>query len=146
MARERPGRFRRSCCMSMTKIPDTQDRESNDSTQTITTPEPDTAANVPQEMITDLPADSTTAPHAPEGVRGVGVIQRTTGSLTISPDQKVLTPEQKAAFSSLGVDPNDPVARAHVRRLVHVCPLWNLDPWSNEIYLVQRGKPPRNPS
>jgi len=126
--------------MSMTEIPDTQDRESNDSTQTITTPEPDTAANVAQEMITDLPADSTTAPHAPEGVRGVGVIQRTPGSLTISPDQTVLTPEQKAAFSSLGVDINDPVARSWVRRFVHVCQTWGVDPWSNgEIYLVQRG-------
>lgn len=134
--------------MSVTEtgIPDTQDRESTDSAQTMTAPTPDTAANVAQQVITDLPADFTTAQHAAEGVRGGGVIQRATGSLTISPDQKVLTPEQKAAFSSLGVDPNDDVARAHVRRLVHVCQLWNLDPWSNEIYLVQRGKAPNNPN
>jgi hypothetical protein len=129
-----------------TEIPDTQDRESNDSAQTVTAPKPDTAANTAQEAIADLPADFTTTQHMAEGVRRGGVIQKAAGSLTISPDQKILTPEQKAAFSSLGVDPNDDVARAHVRRLVHVCQLWNLDPWSNEIYLVQRGSAPRNPS
>lgn len=123
-----------------TEIPDTQDRESNDSAQTVTAPKPDTAVNTAQEAIADLPADFTTTQHTAEGVRRGGVLQKAAGSLTISPDQTVLTPEQKAAFSSLGVDVNDPVARSWVRRFVHVCQTWNVDPWSNgEIYLVQRG-------
>lgn len=62
------------------------------------------------------------------------------GSLTFTPHQTALTPEQRAAFQSLGVDPADPVAAAHCRRFVHVCQMWGLDPWGGEIYLVQRGK------
>jgi len=66
------------------------------------------------------------------------------GHLAIDPNQTELTPEQRAAFRALGVDPNDPVAQAHCRRFIHVCQMWGVDPWSGEIHLVQRGRVTRD--
>lgn len=125
--------------MSMTEtIPDTQDQESSGATQALTAPEPDPATDMAQEAIADLPADFTTDKHAVEGVKK-GAATTKVGSLTFTSDQTALTPEQRAALSSLNIDPDDPVARAHWRRFMHVCQLWNVDPWSGEIHLVQRG-------
>lgn len=133
--------------MSVTEIPSTQDQEPDGFTQTLTNPQKGTVTNsVVQEATADLPADCTTPHDVTEGVnRGPVAVRPVTGSLTITPDQTTLTPEQKAAFQSLGIDPNDPVARAHVRRFLHTCQIWGVDPFAGEIHLVQRGKPPQKP-
>lgn len=91
----------------------------------------------PSATVADTPTtDTTSTPITPQN-HALAVPR---GHLAIDPDQTMLTPEQKAAFRALGVDPDDPIARAHVRRFLHVCQLWGVDPWSGEIHLVQRGK------
>lgn len=116
-------------------------QEPSDLTSTLTKPEPGSALRETHEAITDLTADSTTAQHSTEGVRkGAVSVRQPNGFLTLSPDQTALTDDQRAAFRALGVNPGDPAAVAFVRRLVHVAQKWNLDPFSGEIHLVQRGK------
>lgn len=127
--------------MTRTEIPDTQNRESDGLTRTLTETPTDPTKDQAQEADAHLPGDCTTAEPATEGVNSATALARTPGGyLTFRPDQTALTDDQRAAFRSLGVDPSDPVAVPYARRFVHVCQQWGVDPWSGEIHLVERGK------
>lgn len=64
------------------------------------------------------------------------------GWLTIKPGQRILTPDQKAAFSAvLNFDPEaDKRSWPHINVFIQVCQELNLSPWQRKLYLIKRGK------
>jgi phage recombination protein Bet len=65
---------------------------------------------------------------------------RSGGLLRLSPFQKRLDDEQRAALVSIGIDTNaDPGIQPHIRPFIHLCQSRGLDPWLKEAYLIGRG-------
>lgn len=87
---------------------------------------------------TETPAEAQQVPTTEEIPEPEGVV--TLGSLTLSPSQTKLTPDQKAALSAItNADPDKENTWPHIRVYLHVCQKMALDPWRKQAYLIQRG-------
>jgi hypothetical protein len=87
---------------------------------------------------TEAPPESA-IPTTDEIPEPEGVV--TLGSLSLSPTQTKLTPEQRAALSAItNANPDDERAIPNLRVFLHVCQKMSLDPWRKQAYLIVRGE------
>lgn len=106
-------------------------------------PDPDEAA----QQAPPPAAEATLPPEQPsdavaEELGGKAVVIATpAGALTLDPNQKELSTEQKQALVAIGIDTvRDPQVIPQVRPFMHMCQIRGLDPWAREAYLIGRGR------
>lgn len=113
--------------------PPVDEQERQDSPPVETEPQTDEGVTA-EDVLREHGIDPGKAPSA-------GIEMRTSsGFLTIHPGQSKPTPDQRAAITSLGLDPDDADVIPHLMVFWHLSQARGLDPFAKEVYLIVRGE------